>query len=249
MPPLYTTDLYLPPYRACEVGRWRIVRGGLQLDRGYHSGAWLVQGMPALLRRPTPDSDWETWMSLSPYELESQEFGCRHAWGHTAVMGLGMGWIALNQALRPEVERVTVVERDPEVIELFHRSGATDNFPAAALAKLEIIDGDALEWRPAQPVDFLHADIWLKLGEPATLPEVRRMHANVGPRQLYFWGQELVLWSAAQPLLGHGEKLSPPVLQRCIDEMTTLPLLVPDQLDYAAYIERVVALRGTSGLH
>ncbi|OQB96252.1 MAG: hypothetical protein BWX86_00876 [Verrucomicrobia bacterium ADurb.Bin122] len=39
-------------------------------------------------------------MSLSVHEIESQELGCRHAFGTTVVMGLGMGWIALNAALR-----------------------------------------------------------------------------------------------------------------------------------------------------
>ena len=246
--PLFTTDLYVPRYRDGDVGRWRIVPGGFALDHGYHSGVWAVQGMPALLRRPDPAAAWETWMSLSPHEVESQEFGCRHAWGHTVVMGLGMGWIALNLAQHPAVSRVTVIERDREVIDLFSRSGATDGLPAPILAKLEIVMADALDWRPAQPVDFLYADIWLKLAEPSTLGDVRRMQANVQARQLYFWGQELVLYTQAHPLLAAGERLTPPVMHQCIAEKIALPLLVPDGLDYADYIERVVANRRARGL-
>jgi hypothetical protein len=246
--PLFTTDLYVPHYRDGDVGRWRIVHGGFALDRGYHSGVWAVQGMPALLRRTSPTAAWETWMSLSPHEVESQEFGCRHAWGRTVVMGLGMGWIALNLAQHPAVSHVTVIERDPEVIDLFHRSGAIDGLPESILAKLEIVEADALVWRPAQPVDFLYADIWLKIAEPSTLDDVRRMQANIQARQIYFWGQELVLYAQAQPLLAAGGQLTPPVLQRCIAEKIALPLLVPEGLDYAGYIERVVANRRARGL-
>jgi hypothetical protein len=187
-------------------------------------------------------------MSLSPHEIESQEFGCRHAWGHTVVMGLGMGWIALNLVQHPAVSHVTVIERDPEVIDLFHRSGATDGLPATVLAKLEIVAADALVWRPAQPVDFLYADIWLKIAELSTLDHVRRMQANVQARQLYFWGQELVLYAQAQSLLAASERLTQPLLHRCIAEKIALPLLVPDGLDYADYIERVVANRRARGL-
>jgi len=246
--PLFTTDLYIPRYRDGDVGRWRIMHGGFALDHGYHSGVWAVQGMPALLRRPAPDAAWETWMSLSPHEVESQELGCRHARGRTAVMGLGMGWIALNLVQHPAVSHVTVIERDPEVIDLFSRSGATDGLPASVLAKLEFVEADALAWRPAQPVDFLYADIWLKIAEPSTLDDVRRMQANVQARQLYFWGQELVLHAQVQPLLAAGERLTMPVLQRCLVEKIALPLLVPEGLDYADYIERVVANRQARGL-
>ena len=245
---LFTTDLYVPKYRTGDVGRWRIIQGGFNLDRGYHSGLWGVEGMPALLRRSTSGSQWETWMSLSPHELESQEFVCRHAAGNTVVMGLGMGWVALNLVLRKEVSHVTVIERDPEVIDLYHRSGAAEGVPADSLSKMKIIEADALAWRPESPVDFLYADIWQKIAEPATLPDVRRMQANIDARQVYFWGQEFVIYLEAQSLSSAEQKLTPASLRRCIAEKIRMPLLVPENIDYAAYIENVVALRRSRGL-
>ena len=65
-------------------------------------------------------------MSLTPHEIESQELGFLHASENVVIMGLGMGWIAANSALNPKVTQVTVVERDPDVIRLFHDSGASD---------------------------------------------------------------------------------------------------------------------------
>ncbi|MBI5381380.1 MAG: hypothetical protein HZA31_05725 [Opitutae bacterium] len=244
----FTTDLHMPQYRAGTAGTWCLRHSGFTLDRGYYSGLWAVQGMPALLRRRDPSAPWETWMSLSAHEIESQEFGCRYAAGATVVMGLGMGWIAANLALRPAVTRVTVVERDPQVIELFHHSGATDGLPAAAREKIEIVSADALEWRPASPVDYLYADIWLNLAEPQTLDDVRRMQANVQARSLYFWGQELVIAALARRLAPEAKTLTPELLQRCLDEEIRLPLLIPTGLDYAALIDHIVANRRARGL-
>jgi hypothetical protein len=241
--PLFKTDLFLPRYRTGELGAWRIVTCGLHVERGWHTGAWAVAEMPVLLRRA--GAGWETWMSLSPCEIESQELACRHACGHTAVMGLGLGWVAANIALNPAVARVTVVERDPEVIELVARAGGLDELPAAAARKLTIVQADALDWRPAAAVDFLHVDIWRAPAAPEALPDVRRIAAQVRAPLAYFWGQELVLQAAASRL-APGPAAEPPHarLARAAAEVLGLPLLVPADRDYAALVERVARARG-----
>src|SRR4030065_2925731 len=95
-------------------------------------------------------------MSISPSELESQELGCRYAFGHTVIMGLGMGWIAINAALKPTVSHVTVVELDLEVIELFSLSGAADTMPEAIKNKITIVNANALEWMVNDNFYFLY---------------------------------------------------------------------------------------------
>ncbi|HEX8191672.1 MAG TPA: hypothetical protein VF552_02120, partial [Allosphingosinicella sp.] len=137
------------------------------------------------------------WMSIVPVEIESQEIGIAAASGHTVVLGLGMGWCAANVALRPEVERVTVVERDPEVVSLVEALGVFEQLPDGARGKIEVVQGDALHWRPDEPVDSLQADIWAKLVEPQKWDEVRRMQDNIEAASLYFWGLELELWRLA----------------------------------------------------
>ncbi len=79
-------------------------------DHGYTSGTWLVCNMPVLARQTGEDPpSWETWMAISPHEIESQELGCFNAYDHTVVMGLGLGWFAINAALRLDFARVTVL--------------------------------------------------------------------------------------------------------------------------------------------
>ena len=235
--PQFRTDLYIPQYPSGEIGPWRVTQCSLHLGRGYWGESYLVTEMPALLRRG--DRGWQTWMSMSPYELESQELGCRYAYGHTVAMGLGMGWIAINAALNRGVDKVTVVERDPDVIALIEQSGVLQRAPADAGRKIAIVQADALEWQATEPVDFLYADIWLHLAEPGTLEQVRRMQANVGAETIYFWGQEMVIRDLASP-----EAIADrATLDRVIRQRIGLPLLAPEDLDYPAMIRRVLNMK------
>jgi hypothetical protein len=253
---LWTTELFLPQYRGGEIGPWRISPGGqLVHDWGYFSGPCLLEMMPSLARKALPKAGekndrWNTWMSLTPHEIESQEFGCRNAFGHTVVMGLGMGWIAANIALNPRVSKVTIVELDSDVMELFALSGALESIPREARLKIEIVNANALEWRPrkAAPVDFLNADIWLHLAEKETLQQVRQMQANVQASEIYYWGQEIAIYQAAMTLLPAGLPLTPGAVGRAISEVIKLPLLVPDD-DYSAMIEKVIDNRIARGLN
>jgi spermidine synthase len=58
-------------------------------------------------------------MSLSPVEIESLAPHVAHMRGHVVIAGLGIGLALYNALLRTAVRRITVVERDPEVIALF----------------------------------------------------------------------------------------------------------------------------------
>ena len=237
--PQFRTDLYLPRYPAGEIGPWRVQPCALHLGRGYWGDSYVVVDMPALLR--LGGRGWETWMSMSPYELESQELGCRYAYGHTVVMGLGMGWVAINAALNPRVDKVTVIERDPDVISLIEQSGVLRQAPAEAAGKIAIVQADALEWRAEEPVDFLYADIWLHIAEPGTVEQVRRMQANVGAETIYFWGQEMVIrdLAAPRPIADRA------ILDQVIRERIDLPLLVPEEVDYPAMIRSALDMKAS----
>lgn len=174
-----------------------------------------------------------SWMSLLPSEIESQVIGLDAAYGHTVVFGLGMGWLAANAALRPAVERVTVVERDADVIGLVEDTGVFAQLPAAARDKLVIVHEDALQWRPTSAVDTLQADIWLHVTEDGKVDEVRRMHANVAPTWIYFWGQEMEIWRCAcQRAGGIPDSLEWATVRAIVAEDLALPLVLPEWPEY-----------------
>lgn len=234
--PIYETDLFRPVYRPFAGDRWQLRIAEMVLCQGYWSPAQLVAGMAALMRMK--DGQLSTWMSMTPMETESQELGCRHAAGHVVVMGLGMGWAAANAALHPAVTRVTVVEFDPEVIEVVQQSGVLQQLPPAAAARITIVNGDAYKFVPEVPADTLMADIWLPLFGAERDEEVRRMHANTGGSRVYFWGQEMVIAHRARQA---GLPLNGATVARMVEEMR-LPLIGPaERADYPELIERAAA--------
>lgn len=230
----FETDLWLPQYRGGQWGDWSMRVTLTAGARGYWGQAYPIFGIP-ILSGPTQGAI-ATWMSIVPMEVESQEIGIAAAHGHTVVLGLGMGWCAANVALKPAVERVTVVERDANVIALIADLGVLGQLPADAREKIRIVQGDAFDWRPDAPVDSLQADIWAKVVEPMKWDEVHRLQARIDAGSLYFWGQEMELWRLACRTAGR----VPTTLERAeLDDLvgqTGLPLVMSTGLDLPAKI-------------
>lgn len=243
MPAFFSTDLFVPRYRVAESGRWRMTVAPLSTSIGYWGTPYLVQDLVALMRQDGKGG-WETWMSLAPMELESQEVGCRVARGHTVIMGLGMGWAAANAALNPAVTAVTVVERDPDVLALHRDLDIWSQLPPDAAAKLRVMEGDAYAFVPDRPVDFLMPDIWLPFENEGRLEEVRRMQANCRAAAIYFWGQELVLARLARAA---GRVLDEAGLAATVAE-TGLPLVGPELPGYAARCDAALTSRERRGV-
>jgi hypothetical protein len=126
------------------------------------------------------------WMSLAAMERESHMPHIAAAKGHVVVAGLGMGFVTYNLSRKPEVTKVTVVERAAAVVALMDRISNWRSWP-----KIELVVGDALTWQPSEPVDFLYADIWPQLGEEKALGLTRTIQANVGAARVGSWGQEI----------------------------------------------------------
>ncbi|MEZ5448579.1 MAG: hypothetical protein R3E89_06075 [Thiolinea sp.] len=228
------TDPFIPRFQTGSSGIWKINAGGqLVNDWGYYSGVCLLEMLPSLARKTDPgntgEGGWETWMSLTPHEIESQELGYQHACGHTVIMGLGMGWVAANAALNPNVSQVSVIEQDADVLSLFHDSGAFASIPDAARQKIAIVQADALEWQPAagQGVDFLYVDIWLHLAEPKALQQVRQMQSHVQAAQVYYWGQEIAIYSALAQLADNAGSITDELIRQAVRDVVRLPLFIP----------------------
>ena len=235
--PVYKTKLFLPKYKPVKKDNWRINHMGLGFDHGYFTDVWVVENMPILSRRSKEENEkWESWMSICPHELESQELCCNYAYGKIIVMGMGMGWVAINSAFNPDVEKVIVLEIDKEVIEIFLESGALENVPREIQNKIVIISADAFNWKPGyEKINFLYIDIWKNLVEPQTIDDVKRMQKNIHAEKIYFWGQELFLFK--EPIdAGLGEdNMTKKFLTDTVEKMG-LPLLLPEDIDYPAMV-------------
>ncbi|MGQ0589920.1 MAG: hypothetical protein ACT4N8_10390 [Sphingosinicella sp.] len=225
--PRFATDLFVPRYRAARSGDWELRVAEMAISPGYWSDPVLVEQMAVLVR------DGRSWMSLTPFELESQGLGVRAAAGHVLIFGLGLGWAACACAALPAVSEVIVVEKDADVLALHRELDIFAQLPSEARAKLRVLEGDAFSYRPDRPVDLLLPDIWLPLVNDRRVEEVRAMQANVGARAVHFWGQEMELIRHA---VAAGRALDTSGIDATI-AATGLPLIGMGDPDYAAKAE------------
>jgi hypothetical protein len=166
-------EIHIPPYRTGRAGAWELRRQTQPVLRGYFRGLQACAENYLLVRND------RVWMSLSPVETESLAPRIARMRGHVVIAGLGMGLALYNALLRPAVRRITVLERDSEVIALFN---AIIDADWAKSERFSIERVDAREWRSPEPVDFLYADIWDKVGTPEAAADTRLMCHNLRPK-------------------------------------------------------------------
>jgi hypothetical protein len=249
LPPEFRTDLLWTRHKVDSFAGWRIGHVDMAVDLGYYTGWWHYRNCPVLMKaKGIGSQELEPWMSLTPSEIESQELGVYHARGHTVCAGLGLGWMALNLAARPEVTKVSVLERDPAVITLFHVALDTSILADDEFEKIEIIETDCTACAPEEKVDFLYADIWLHYAEPETLPQVRAMLDNTKAPEVYIWGQEIFLDMACRERFGGEGPWTMEQLAEAAEKDIKMPLLLPADRDYPAMVQGVIDNRITKGL-
>lgn len=197
----YGFGLFTPPrYRDARIGNWEIARYGPAWVEGYCSGGYREPFRHVLRQDRTP------WMSSSRFELESQCWHLACARGTVVVLGLGLGLFVHAAAAKPEVERLVVVERAPEVVALLRAAADLDAWPGRA--KITLLQADALD--PELPVrvgaacdgevDYLYADIWPRCPAPEAPADTARLAAALGAVAAGFWSQEVsfALWARAR---------------------------------------------------
>ncbi len=219
-PPDPLRELYPP----ASLGLWTVGTVEETVGQGYWSGLHRVFGMVVLMRRN------EMWMSIAPMEIESQQIGVDASRGHVVIFGLGLGWAAAMSALKPEVEKVTVVEADRAVLALHERLKLFERLPGNAGEKVHLVHGDAGSWRPwGEHVDLLIPDIWLEMVSMHRAESVHNMQRRVRAEQVYFWSQELELarYAAREEIYLDDAGIAE------LGEAWGLPLAGPGTTDYA----------------
>jgi hypothetical protein len=177
-------ELRIPNYTLGEYGRWSIEYHPIPLVRGYFRGLQFLKIPNYVLRK-----NQTVWMSLTPMELESQ---CHHvaaAHGRVAVLGAGLGVTAYNLLRKKSVSKVFLFERDHEVIELLVDQGIY-KWPNA-VKKLDIHLKDAFSPDYPDEIDYLYADIWMRLGDRRALKEVKQIFRLSKAETISWWGMEL----------------------------------------------------------
>lgn len=122
----------------------------------------LIGYFPSEYRYPAIKKKGREWMTLLPNEINSQICYVNEAFGKVLTYGLGLGYYALKVALKKEVESVTVVDIDEEVISLF-KTEILPIFPSEAAKKIKVIKADAFKFAENLKdgdFNYIYADIW-----------------------------------------------------------------------------------------
>jgi hypothetical protein len=115
-----------------------------------------------------------TVMSDTPAEAHEHNRLFTMAEGKVLLNGLGLGFALKTILTKPEVERVTIIEKSPNVINLVA--------PTFAGQRVEIIEADALTWRPKKGQDFniVWHDIWTEICDDnkAEMTKLKRAYSR-----------------------------------------------------------------------
>lgn len=119
-------------------------------------------------------------MSDTQMEQRSNRMVVRKAQGNVLIAGLGVGLILVPILAKPEVKKVTVVEKYQDVIDLV--GPAMSKVPGGK--KLEIVQADIFEWAPpkGQTWDCLYFDIWSNISTDA-LKQMAVLHRKFARRK------------------------------------------------------------------
>lgn len=140
------------------------------------------------------DNEWDSVTGWIPMMSDTRAEIFDHypfldyaSWGDAEILitGLGLGMVA--EACLAFGNRVTVIERDPEVIALI-----ADQIEHP---DLRIIQADALTWQPDRKFDLAWHDIWPTI-TMTNLPDMRRMRRKYKRHVRSwqgFWGWEQCL--------------------------------------------------------
>lgn len=95
----------------------------------------------------------EVVMSDTDMEKRTNANFVRNAHGKVLIGGLGIGLILLAIQDKPEVEKIVVVEKHREVIDL-----VKDQLPLNE--KVEVVNADVWKYTPAEKFNTIYMDIW-----------------------------------------------------------------------------------------
>jgi len=190
-----STLLDVPQYRPARLGRWQLERGRPdQWVRGYFTGLQFVAENWVLYRNPHNFREGkrrDIWMSITPMERESL---AHHAWwaeGTVVVAGLGMGLLLYNLAQNPRVTSITVLEREPAVVDLLQEATGFRTEWFSSGPPLRVLTTSAMDWKPDHQVHTLLVDIWPQIAHRDLVADTQTLQKRIIAKQVLSWGQEL----------------------------------------------------------
>lgn len=135
------------------------------------------------------------WMSVCPSEINSMKPQMAAAHGNVLVLGLGLGYYPLVISKRDNVEAVTIVERQSEIIRIFE-DYILPQFSHAH--KIKIVEADAYDYLDGVrdgDFDFCFADIWEGQRDGASAYVKIKKYDDAMPNtEFTYWIEKEIKW-------------------------------------------------------
>ena len=150
---------------------------------------------------PAVLEDGNEWMTLTPVDLDTSDEAIVRAHGKVVTFGLGLGYYTYMVSEKAEVDSITVVEKNPDVIALF-REYILPQFPHPE--KVRIVNADAFEYAefemPKQRYDVAFVDTWRDASDGAPMYEKMKRLEHLSPNTEFIYWIENFLVSRLRAL-------------------------------------------------
>ena len=174
------------------------------------------------------------WMTITPNEIATMKEPIREAHGNVITLGLGLGYYAFMVSKKKDVSSVTVIEKDPSVIELF-REILLPQFPNAD--KITIINDDAFSYLETKAedgqYDYLFADLWHDQSDGLPLYlRLRKLEKAFPHTAFSYWIEPTILTSLRHMVF---DKITDPHSSIRLSDIS------PDELLSDTYLKKLAA--------
>ena len=131
------------------------------------------------------------WMCITPNEINTMQKHIDNAKGNVLVFGLGLGYFPYMVSLKKDVKKITIIERDESIINLF----LSNLYPQFINKdKIEIVQDDAfnfLKKNDASRYDYAFFDLWHNAEDGLPLYiKIKELHLQV--KQGYWIEESLI---------------------------------------------------------
>lgn len=100
------------------------------------------------------------WMSVEPFEINSFEKIVQEAHGNVLLFGLGLGYLPYMLSQKDDVNKITVIDIDDEIIRIFQENIL---YQFENKDKIEIVKASAMDYLKScdlNAYDYINIDIW-----------------------------------------------------------------------------------------
>lgn len=131
------------------------------------------------------------WMSITPNEINTMKEPINNAKGKVVTFGLGLGYYAYMVSLKENVESVTIIEKDKNVIKLFNEY-ILPQFEYKD--KIKIINIDAFDYiNKVNEYDYLFIDLWRDVSDGLDLYLKFKKYENSTNIKVDYWIEKSIL--------------------------------------------------------